>query len=50
MSATVQKPQSNLNSDLAEILASSGIISPETKQKVKLEKVNTGKSLKELLS
>ncbi len=49
MPATAQKPQSNLKSDLAEILASSGIISPETKQKVKLEQVNTGKSLKELL-
>lgn len=49
MPATAQKPQSNLNSDLVEILASSGIISPETKQKVKLEQVNTGKSLKELL-
>ena len=48
MPVTAQSSQSNLNSDLAEILASAGIISPETKQKVKLEQVNTGKSLKEL--
>jgi len=49
MPATAQKPQAKLDSDIAEILAAGGIISPETKEKVKLEQVNTGKPLKELL-
>lgn len=49
MPATAQKPQAKLDSDIAEILATGGIISPETKEKVKLEQVNTGKPLKELL-
>jgi type IV pilus assembly protein PilB len=49
MPATAQKPQAKLDSDIAEILATGGIISPETKEKVKLEQVNTGRPLKELL-
>ncbi len=49
MPATAQKLQAKLDSDIAEILATGGVISPETKEKVKLEQVNTGRPLKELL-
>ncbi len=48
MPAAAQKSSNNSRADLAEILATSGAISEETKDKVKLEQVNTGKSLKEL--